>query len=187
MVDNRAPRGGLAVSALGSAVLAVSMFLPWYSLGFTANGAAAERQQFAALAQQYGSAGNVSMQAMADRVGEGFSSIVGRQLVTLSAHEALKDLSVVVLVLAGASLLASLLLLADVVDVSGGQIALVGFAATLCVLFRMLSPPHPHTELVAYSLSWGSWLALAASLAVAGGALWAPSAADDQHAAVDLG
>ena len=176
MSDDRAPRGGLVVSALGSAVLAVSMFLPWYSISFTANGAAAEQQKFAALAQQYGSAGNTSMQAVADRAGAGFSSIVGHPLFTLTAHEALKDLSVILLLLAGVSLLASLLRLGDVFEVGGDQIALVGFAAAVCVLFRMLSPPGLHTDLVAHSLSWGSWVALGAALAIAGGAIWTPSA-----------
>ena len=174
MADSRAPRGGLVVSALGSAVLAVSMFLPWYSISFTANGAAVEQQRFTALAQQYGSA-NPTLQAAADRASTGFGAIVGRPLITLTAHEALKDLSVVVLLLAGVALLTALLRLGDVVDVGGEQIALVGFVAALCVLFRMLSPPGTHTDIVAFSLSWGSWLALGAALAIAGGAIWTTS------------
>jgi hypothetical protein len=152
MVVNRAPRG-LLVSALGSAVLAVSMFLPWYSVSITATGAAEAQRQFATIAQQYG---NGNLQAMADQIGAGLSSVAGRSLTTVSAHEALKDLSVVLLLLAGVSLLASLLRLGNVVEIGGDQIALVGFAAILCVLFRMLSPPGGHTDLVALSLSWGS-------------------------------
>src|SRR5215475_1764681 len=122
MVDKRAPRGGLLISALGSAVLAVSMFLPWYSVSITASGAAAAQQQFATAAQQFG---NPTMQTMAEQIGAGFSSVAGRPLVTLSAHEGLKDLSVIVLLLAGVSLLAALLRLADVLEVDGDQIALV--------------------------------------------------------------
>ena len=173
MVDNRAPRGGLLISALGSAVLAVSMFLPWYSLSITADGAAAAQQQFASAAQQFG---NPTMQAMANQIGAGFSSVAGRPLVTVSAHQAFKDLSVIVLLLAGVSLLASLLRLADLVEVGGDQIALVGFAAALCVLFRMLSRPGANTDFLSLSLSWGSWVALAAAIAIVGGALWTPSA-----------
>jgi hypothetical protein len=171
MRDNRPPRG-LLLSALGSAVLAVSMFLPWYSVSITATGAAEAQHQFADAAQQYG---NPTMQAMASQIGAGFSSVAGHPLATVSAHQALKDISLVVLLLAGLSLLASLLRLADVVEVPGDQIALVGFAAVLCVLFRMLSPPGTQTDLVSLSLSWGSWVALAAATAVVGGALWTPS------------
>jgi hypothetical protein len=171
MVDRRAPRG-LLVSALGSAVLAVSMFLPWYSVSITANGAAEAQQQFASVAQQYG---NATLQNIANQVGAQFSSVAGRPLVTLSAHQALKDLSVILLLLAGVSLLASLLRLADVSEVGGDQIALVGFAALCCVLFRMLSPPGAHTDLISLSLSWGSWVALAAAAAIVGGGIWTPS------------
>jgi hypothetical protein len=172
MLANRPPRG-LLLSALGSAVLAVSMFLPWYSVSITATGAAEAQQQFANAAQQYG---NATMQAMADQIGAGFGSVAGRPLATVTAHEALKDISVVVLLLAGLALLASLLRLADVVEIGGDQIALVGFAAVLCVLYRMFSRPGSDTGLVALSLSWGAWVALVAAIAVVGGALWTPSA-----------
>jgi hypothetical protein len=170
MGDDRAS-SGLLISALGSAVLAVSMFLPWYSVSVTAAGAAAAQQQLSSVAQQYG---NSNLQAMANQVGAGFNSVVGRQLTTVSAHEVLKDLSVVLLLLAGVSLLASLLRLADVAETSGGQIALLGGAAILCVLFRMLSPPVAHTDLISLSPSWGSWLALGAATAIVFGGLWTP-------------
>ena len=169
MVDNR----GLLISALAAAVLAVSMFLPWYSVSITPAGVAEAQQAFATAARQYG---NANMQTMADQIGARFSEVSGRPLVTVSAHQALKDISKVVLLLAGLALLASLLQLAGVVEVGGGQIALVGFAAILCVLFRMLSPPGTDTGLVSLSLSWGSWLALIAAAAIVGGALWRPSA-----------
>lgn len=180
MVETR-PSPGLLVSALGSAVLAVSMFLPWYSLSITAAGAAAAQQQLTTVAQQYG---NPSMQALADQIGAGFGSVAGRTILTLSAHQALKDISLVLLLLAGVALLASLLRLAAVVEVGGDQIALVGFVAVLCVLFRILSPPGTHTDLVAYSRSWGCWLALAAAVAIVGGGLWTPSSG--QSSASDL-
>lgn len=172
MVGNR-PSLGLVVSALGAAVLAVSMFLPWYSVSITPAGAAAAQQQLISVAEQFG---NSSSQALANEVGAEFSSMAGRSLVTLTAHQALKDLSVILLLLAGVALLASLLRLGGVAEVGGDQIALVGFAAVLCVLYRILSPPGMHTDLVALSLSWGSWLALVAAVAIVGGGLWTPSA-----------
>jgi hypothetical protein len=172
MVDNRAS-GGLLISALGGALLAISMFLPWYSVSITPTGAAAAQQQFAAVAEQYG---NANLQSMADQVGAEFSTVAGRPLVTVSAHQALKDISKLVLLLAGIALLASLLDLAGVVEIGGGQIALVGVAATLCVLFRMLSPPGTDTGFVSLSLSWGSWLGLVSAAAIVGGGLWRPSA-----------
>jgi len=171
MADRR-PSPGLLISALGAAVLAVSMFLPWYSVSITATGAAEAQQRLASVAQQYG---NANLQAMAGQVGAGFSSVAGRPLVTLSAHQALKDLSIVLLLLAGVALLASLLRLADVAEVSGDQIAVVGFVALLCVLYRMLSPPDAHTDVVSLSLGWGSWLALVAAVAIAVGGVWTPS------------
>jgi len=172
MVDDRVPRG-LLISALASAVLAVSVFLPWYSVSITPAGAAEAQQQFAVVAQQYG---NADLQAMADHIGAQFGSVAGRPLTTVSAHQALKDISVVLLLLAGISLLASLLRLAGVLEVGGGQIALVGLVAVLCVLFRMLSPPGTHTGLISLSLSWGSWLALAAATAIAVAGIGSPLA-----------
>jgi hypothetical protein len=159
------------------------MFLPWYSVSITATGAAEAQQQLAGVAQQYG---NANLQAMVDQVGARFSSVAGHPLVTLSAHEVLKDLSVVVLLLAGVALLASLLRLADVAEVGGDQIALVGFVALLCVLYRMLSPPGAHTDLVSLSLSWGSWVALGAAVAIVGGGIWTPSGEKSISPAQDL-
>jgi len=168
MAKDRAP-GGFLISALGAAVLAVSMFLPWYSVSITAAGAASAQQQLATVAQQYG---NANLQAMANQVGAGFNSVVGRQVTTVSAHEVLKDISVILLLLAGIALLASLLRLAGSFETSGGQIALVGVVAVLFVLFRMLAPPSVHTNLISLSLSWGAWLALGAATAIAVGGLW---------------
>lgn len=168
MADNRASRG-LLVSALAAAVLAVSMFLPWYSISITPAGAAQAEQQLATVAQQYG---NASLQNMANAVGSQFSSVAGRPLATVSAHQALKDLSKILLLLAGVALVASLLTLGDVVEVSGGQIALVGFVAILFVLYRMVSPPGADGGFISLSLGWGSWLALLAAVGIVAGGLW---------------
>jgi hypothetical protein len=160
------------VSALGSAVLAVSMFLPWYSVSITPTGAAEAQQQMASVAQQYG---NANLQAMTNRIGARFSSLAGHPLTTVSAHQALKAVSVILLLLAAVALVASLLRLADVSEVGGAQIALVGFLAVLLVLFRMFSPPSPATGFISLSPSWGSWVALMAAAAIVVGALWTPS------------
>jgi len=137
MRDERSQLGFL-VAALGSAVLAVSVFLPWYGVGITASGAAAAQQELATVAQQYG---NTTLQAGAGALGAEFSSMTGRQLATVSAHQALKDISLILLVLAAVSLVASLLRLAGLasLDAGGGQIALAGGVAALFVLYRMVS------------------------------------------------
>lgn len=168
MVDKRSS-GGLVVSALCAAVLAVAVFSPWYSIGITSAGAAAAQQQLATVAQQYG---NASLQSMADEVGSQFSSVAGRQLATVSAHQALKDLSRLLLLLAAVALVTSVLALAGVVEVGGGQIACVGIVAAVCVLYRMLAPPGTDTGLVSLSLGWGSWLALFAAAGIVVGGLW---------------
>ena len=168
MADKRASRG-LLISALAAAVLAVSVFAPWYSVSITPTGAAEAQHQLATVAQQYG---NASLQNMANEVGSQFSSVAGRPLATLSAHQALKDLSKLLLLLAAVALVASVLTLADVVEVSGGQIALVGFLAILFVLYRMLSRPGIDGGLISLSLGWGSWLALVAAVGIVVGGLW---------------
>src|SRR5213082_1961171 len=102
MVDDRAPLG-LLIAALGAAVLAVSVFLPWYGVSITASGAASAQQELATVAQQYG---NTAFQTGASQVGAEFSALAGRQLATVSAHEVLKDIGPILLVLAAVSLLA---------------------------------------------------------------------------------
>jgi hypothetical protein len=168
MADNRAS-SGLLVSALAAAVLAVSMFLPWYSVSITPTGAVEAQQQLATVAQQYG---NANLQSMANEVGAQFGSVAGRPLATLSAHQVLKDVSKLLLLLAAVALVASLLSLAGVVEVSGGQIALVGSVAALFVLFRMVSPPGTDSGLVSLSLDWGSWAALLAAVGIVVGGIW---------------
>ena len=179
MVDDRSQLG-FFVAALGAAVLAVSVFLPWYGVSITASGAASAQQQLASVAQQYGNAG---FQAGASELGAEFSSIAGRRLATVSAHEVLKDVSLILLVLAGVSLLASLLRLAGLggLEAGGGQIALAGGVAALFVLYRMLRPPGAQTDLVSLSLGWGIWLALLSAAAIVVGGLLSTSDQSRRH------
>jgi hypothetical protein len=170
MVDDRPPLG-LLIAALGAAVLAISVFLPWYGISITASGAASAQQELTSVARQYG---NTTLQARASEVGAEFTSLAGRRLTTLSAHQASKNVSRILLLLAGVSLLASLLRLAGIagpVEAGGGQIALAGGSAAVCVLFRMLTPPGPQTDLVSLSLGWGAWLALLSAAAIVVGGI----------------
>jgi hypothetical protein len=172
MDDDRAPLG-LLTAALGAALLAVSVFFPWYGVSITASGAASAQQELATVAQQYG---NTAFQTGASQVGAEFGALAGRQLATVSAHDVLKDIGPILLILAAVSLLASLLRLAGVTglfDVGGGQIALAGGTAALFVLYRMLVHPAGQTDFVSLSLSWGAWLALLGAAAVVVGGLLA--------------
>src|SRR5579872_7278666 len=165
MVDDHVRLGSL-VSALGAALLGVSVFLPWYAVSLTASGAASAQQALNNVAHEYG---NTSFQAQASSVGAGFSALAGHQLATVSAHQLLKDVGPALLILAAIALLAALLRLAGIstpIQADGGQIALVGIAATLCVLFRMVDPPGQQQAFVSLSLGWGIWLALASSVAI---------------------
>ena len=168
MDDDRPPLG-LLIAALGAAVLAISVFMPWYGVSITASGAATAQQELASVAQTYG---NTAFQAGANQLGAEFSSLAGRQVATVSGHQASKNVSRILLLLAAISLLASLLRLAGITglfEAGGGQIALAGSVAALFVLFRMLSPPGAQADLVSLSLSWGIWLALLSAAAIVAG------------------
>jgi hypothetical protein len=186
MVDDR-PQFGYLIAALGAAVLAVSVFLPWYGVSITASGAASAQQELNAVAQQYG---NTTFQTGASRLGAEFGSLSGRQLGTVSAHDAVKDISRILLVLAAVALLASLLRLAGlsgVLEASGGQIALVGGLAALFVLYRIVTPPGSPAGLVSVSLSWGIWLALLSTCAIVVGGLLSGSTGSRRHPAGSYG
>jgi hypothetical protein len=171
MVEDRLRLGSL-ISAIGAALLAVSVFLPWYGVSLTARGAAFAQQALNNVAQQYG---NATLQTQAKAIGLGFGAFTGHQVTTLSAHQALKYLDAILLILAAIALLAALLRLAgasEPIQTGGSQIAFVGLLATICVLFRMVERPTPLQEVFSLSLSWGIWLALASSAAVVIGGLW---------------
>jgi len=171
MAEDR-PRTGPLVVAVGAAVLAVSVFQPWYAVTLTASGVASAQQAINNLAVQYG---NAAFQAQARGLGSSFTALAGHQVATLSAHQALKYLHVVLLILAAVAFVWALLHLAGAsqpTQASGPQIALIGAMATLCVLFRMVDRPAAQEEVFSLSLSWGAWLALGSSLAIVAGGLW---------------
>jgi len=103
------PRYGLLVSALGAIVLAVSVFLPWYGVSFTADGLAFAQQAGDQAAAQFG---NATLQSYMGEFHANLSSLAGHQFTALSAHQALKDLNVVLLLLAGVATVIALLALA---------------------------------------------------------------------------
>ena len=170
MVEDHAPVG-LLIAALGAAVLAISVFQPWYGVSITASGAASAQRELAAVAAQYG---NTALRAEANAIGAEFGSLTGHQLATVSARQALTHVSPILLALAGIALLASLLRLAGtrgLLYATGGQIALAGGIAASVVLCRMLLRPAMATASISFSLSWGIWLALLSTAAIVGGGL----------------
>jgi len=155
----------------GAATLALSVFLPWYSVGITASGAAYAQLELNAVAQQLG---NPTLQTAATDIGAQFPTLAGHQLGTVNAHEVVKTISALLLILAAVAFLGALVQLLEgdaPIEVSRGQLATVGFLATSLVLFRMVDHPGPSAAYVSLSLSWGIWLALLSSLAIVVGAL----------------
>jgi len=170
------PRYGLLVSAFGAIVLAVAVFLPWYGVSFTAAGIAFAQQAGDQAAAQFG---NATLQSYMGEYHATLSTLAGHQFTALSAHQALKDLNVVLLLLAGVAIVIALLALAGAgfssassPDGHRGPLALLGLVAAACVLFRIVDPPTPDGGVLALSLREGAWLALVGSLAMVAGSLW---------------
>jgi len=170
MTEDRLNAGPVLVAA-GSALLAVSVFLPWFGFTLTASGASAAQQGLNNAAQEFG---NSTFQSAARNIGNSFDTIVGRQVATLSAHQALKVINLVLLAVAAIAFVAALLRLAapSTSAPARGLVALVGAMAALCILYRMASPPTPEDAVLSVSLSWGIWVALGSSLAIVVGDLW---------------
>src|SRR5271154_3084092 len=135
------PRYGLLISALGAVVLAVSVFLPWYGVSFTAAGLAFAQQIGDQAVSQFG---NAALQGYLGEFHANLNSLAGHQFIALSAHQALKNMNVVLLVIAGVAIVIALMALAGVgalsLDGHRAPLALLGILAALCVLFRMVDP-----------------------------------------------
>src|SRR3954465_10023153 len=104
MTEGRSGVGPI-VAVTASALLALSIFFSWYGVRITPSGAAYAQQALKVAAAQYG---NASLQTEADAIGSSFSSVAGRQVATLSAHQVLKNISVILLLLAALSFLGAL-------------------------------------------------------------------------------
>ena len=113
--------------------------------------------------------------------------LASQHLAALSGEHALRDLSIVLLALAGLAMLDALLPLvrtrAPLPGGAGGSVVLLGIVASACVLYRMVDPPASVGALPSPSLREGAWLALLGSLAMALGGMW-PRYRDIQGAAV---
>jgi hypothetical protein len=174
MSDDRLRYGPLVATA-SAAMLAVSVFLPWYGVSLTASGTAYFQQVTDQVVTQWGNA------ALQSELGAGnayLRGLAGRQLATLSGHQALKYTSIVLLLLGGAVFLLALLRLVDSAgpqSANGSSIAGFGVLATICVLFRMGEPPSAPGQFAEYfslSLHYGAWLALLSSLGMVLGGMW---------------
>ncbi len=167
-------RYGLLVAALGAAVLAVSVFLPWYGIRVTASGAAAAGQASDQIVSQFG---NARLQQELAPLHAGLNALVGREVGSLSARDALKYMSIVLLVLAGLALLDSLFGLAGVrggahPEGAGAALVLVGVVAAACILFRLVSRPDSYVGVFSLSLRGGAWSALVGALMILAGGVW---------------
>jgi len=166
-------RYGLLVAALGSILLAVAVFLPWYGLSLTANGAAVAQQVSTQVATEFGSpALQAQMSGLHDEIG----ALQGHQLTAVSAHQVLKHVSIVLLVLAALGILLALIPLAAAAPSAGGSggmwIALLGVLAAAFIVYRIVDPPTVADGVLELSLREGAWLALLGSLAMIVGGLW---------------
>jgi hypothetical protein len=160
------------VSVLGASLLAVSVYLPWYAVGFTAGGIDAAQRESDELAGQLA---GTAVQGRLVSVHAALDSLAGRELGSVSAHDVLQNVSVVLIVIAVLALLDGLLPLVRggrVPAGAGGALVLLGLAASALVAYRLLSPPQPAPGYLALSLREGSWLALVGSTAILAGGLW---------------
>jgi hypothetical protein len=164
---------GLLASAFGAILLAVSVFLPWYGVSFTARGIATTQEAAQQVGAQYG---NAALQSQLDNLHASLGTLVGHEFTALSAHQALSTLGVVLLILAGLGILIALLALAGPASASSDAnrvpLALLGLIGAAGVLFRIVDPPSPAGDLLSLSLREGAWLALLGSACMTAGALW---------------
>ncbi len=163
-------RYGSLVSALGAIVLAVSVFLPWYGLSFSAAGVALAQQLSSEVAHQFG---NAALQGYVSGVHADLGALAGHQFAAVSAHQVLKRINVLLLILAAGGILLALVPLArSQAAPTGGEgswIALLGVLASLLVAYRMVHPPGSAQDFISFSLREGAWLALLGSLAMTAG------------------
>lgn len=100
----------------------------------------------------------------------------GHRLATITGHRALREVNVVLLVLAALALLDALAPLASIgrplPGGAGGSVVLLGAVAAAFVVYRMLVPPAAGVGAAELSLRVGAWLALLGSLAIALGGMW---------------
>ncbi len=175
----------LAAATVGASALAVSVFLPWYGVSFTPSGIALAQQAEQQVAAQIG---NSSLQSYMSALHSHLAGLAGQQFATISAHQELKYVNVILLVLAGLALLDALVPLASgsslLGDGAGASLTLLGSVACACVLYRIVSPPSVEAGVFALSVRGGAWLALASSLTLVIAGVW-PRSARGSRAALE--
>ena len=139
------PGYGQLVSAFGAVVLAVAVFLPWYGVSFTANGLSFAQQVGGQVASQYG---NATLKGYMSSLHTRLAGYVGHEFISLSAHQALKTLNVVLLIVAGIGCVVALS--RSPARPSAGQprcqLALLGAVAAACVLSACSTPRTPPAD-----------------------------------------
>jgi hypothetical protein len=165
-------RHGLLVATLGAVLLAVSVFLPWYGVSFTQYGANEVAHAGQEVIERFG---NSSLSADAARLPAEAARLAGRQVGSVSAHDVLKNISVILLVLAGLALLDALIPLARgtrLPDGAGGALVLLGLLAAVLVAFRIAVPPGTEGNYLSLAPREGAWLSLLGAGAIIVGGLW---------------
>src|SRR5208283_6025163 len=130
MSDDR-PRYGPLVATASAAMLAVSVFLPWYGVSLTASGTAYFQQVTEKVVTQWG---NAALQSQLGAANAHMSGLAGHQLATLTGHQALKYTSIVLLLLAGVAFSLALLRLVDspgLPSAKGSSIVVLGVLAII--------------------------------------------------------
>jgi hypothetical protein len=164
-------RYGLLIAAIGAAVLAVSVFLPWYDVAFTRSGADAAAHAGQEAIERFG---NASLAGYAAQLPAEAATLAGKHLASLTAHDVLANISVGLLIIAGLALLDAMFPLARggrVPDGAGGALVLAGLLAGLLVVYRMVAPPEPGGAYLSLSLREGAWLSLLGAGAILAGGL----------------
>jgi hypothetical protein len=152
---------GYLLAAIGSLMLGLAVFLPWYDIHFSPeflNGI----DQFANGFGAFGGLIHAGVSAL--RAGP----------ISVSAHDVLKQMNVELLIVAGGGLLISLAGLSRGTPLfgtgDGVPLGLLGALAAVSVAYRMIDPPG--TSFANLSLREGAWIALLSALALlAGGGL----------------
>ena len=161
------PRIGLALSAVGGILTAISVYQPWYGLGFTPAAVGAAEQEISSVP---------GLSQYADRVGAAASTVTGHPLIALSAHQVLHHVSVALLVIGAAAILLSLIALASAAPAPPLQtnqlLAGLGVIGAILSVYRMIDPPNPAPGFITLSLRVGSFIALAGCAAIVAGSLW---------------
>ncbi len=166
-MDADRPRIALAVSAIGGIVTAIAVYQPFYGLGITPAGVSVAAQAVSSVPglSQYG--GRIASEA---------APLAGRSLVGVTAHQALHNISVALLVIAAVAIVVSLVGLVStrpVLPADAGQLLVgIGFVGALLIVFRMVDRPDAAPELFTLTLRPGAYMALIGCAAIAAGGLW---------------